>query len=309
VGVNVVNVLIITDIDIAGQFYYLYRGLNTFTPFKARYICLQRTYLDYPTDIVPAEGMEQQISDVIDTSEFFIFGRSLYDFPFHPFGDRLVRNNHLVWVLGSEARLFAPKFLFEWLRRDMMIVSNIDYTCSSNIGFSAQHIPIMVNLEDIPEKQAPPDGVTRICHTPTSRAIKQTEVFLKAVEGLKGKYQVETVLVEGKPWRECLQLKRSAEIMYDQMAIGSYGFGAVESWAMKQAVVGRLSNWVRSIQPDAPMIDATPETLEERLESLLKREDFLREVQVNGRKYVEEAHDWRKVIRRWEFLIKWVLER
>jgi len=304
-----VNVLIITDIDVACQFYYLYRGLNAFTPFKARYISLQKTYLNYPTDITPAKGMEQEISDLIDACDFFIFGRGFYEFRFHPFNNRLNRNNHLVWVLGSEARLFASRFLYAWLRRDTMIVSNIDYSCSSNIGFSVQHLPIMINPEEIPEKQPPQDGKIRIAHTPTNRQLKQTDIFLKAVESLEKKYPVEAVLVEGKPWRECLQLKRTAEIVYDQMARGSYGMSAVESMVMKQAVVGRLNNWVRSIHPDCPVIDATPETLKARLESLLKREDLLRETQAKGRRFAEKVHDWKRVIRRWEFLIKWVLER
>jgi hypothetical protein len=303
------NVVVMTDIDIAGQLSYLWRGLNRFTPFKTRYICLQKTYLDYPTDIVPMQGMEQEISDAIDTAEFFIFGRTIYDLPFHPFGDRLNRNNHLVVCYGSETRLMPEKYLYKYLRDDLMIVTSIDYTSSSRVGFSAQHMPIMYNPEDIPEKKPPNDGKIRISHTPTNRQIKQTDLFLKAAEELKKEYPIETVLIEGKPWKECLQLKRQAEINYEQMAIGSYGMAAVESWAMEQAVIGRLNNWVRSIHPDAPIIDATPETLKARLESLLKREDFLREAQVKGKKFAKEVHDWRKVIRQWEHLIKFTMER
>jgi len=218
------TILILTDIDVASQLSLLWRGLNAFTPFKARYVCLKQTYLDYQTDILASPDRQQEISEAVASADFFIFGRTLFDFPFAPIAPKLNRNNHLVVVYGTEARQHPEHYCYMWLRKDLMIVGNYDYTCAAGLGFSAQHIPPMYNPDEIPPKQAPPDGVIRIAHTPTSRQVKGTEFFLKAVEELKKEgLPVEPILVEGKPWKECLQLKRQAEIMYDQMSLGCYG--------------------------------------------------------------------------------------
>jgi len=304
------TVVILTDIDVAGQLSLLWRGLNAFTPFKARYICLKQTYLDYQTDIVPQKGMEAEIAEIITQADFFIFGRALIDFPFYSIASRLNRNNHLVIVYGSEARTQPEHYCYMWLRKDLMTVSNYDYSCAANLGFSAQHIPPMYNPDEIPPKQAPNDGIVRIAHTPTNRAVKQTDVFLKACEELRSEgLPVQPLLIEGKPWKECLQIKRQAEIMYDQMAIGCYGFGAIESWAMEQAVLGRLNHWVRSFWPQAPVLDVTPETLKATIKQLVEDPNLLKLAQKDGKAHARKHHEWRKVIPRWEHLIRWVHER
>lgn len=304
------TILILTDIDVAGQLSLLWRGLNAFTPFKARYVCLKQTYLDYPTEILASPDKQQEIAEAVASADFFIFGRTLFDFPFALIAPRLNRNNHLVIVYGSEARQQPEQYCYMWLRKDLMVVSNYDYTCAAGLGFSAQHIPPMYSPEEIPPKQPPPDGVTRIVHTPTNRQIKQTDVFLKAVEELKAEgLAVEPLLIEGKPWKECLQVKRQAEIMYDQMALGCYGFGAIESWAMEQAVLGRLNHWVRSFWPQAPVIDVTPETLKATIKQLVEDPNLLKLAQKDGKAHARKYHDWRRVIPRWEHLLRHVQER
>ena len=80
------------------------------------------------------------------------------------------------------------------------------------------------------------DAKIRIAHAPTAREMKQTDFFLEAAERLGKEVEVEVVLIEGKSWEECLQLKASCDILYDQVAFG-YGGNAIEAWGMGMPVI------------------------------------------------------------------------
>jgi hypothetical protein len=203
-------------------------------------------------------------------------------------------------------------FLWQWLRNDTFIVTSHDYTQACNVGFSAQHLPISVDFTEIPQPNIPDDGVIRIVHTPTAPIRKNTDDFLQAVKKLSEKHKqlkIEPVLIEGKPWQECLQLKAQCNIMYDQMQIGSYGMGVIESWALRQPVVGRASPWLRSWYPNLPIVDAVPETLMEHLEGLVLHGDVRQEIGEKGMLFCQEHHDLTINIRKLGFLINHVQER
>jgi glycosyltransferase involved in cell wall biosynthesis len=79
-------------------------------------------------------------------------------------------------------------------------------------------------------------GKLRIGHAPTNRSLKSTDVFLRACERLSHDIELEVVLIEGKPWAECLPIKGTCDIFFDQTAFG-YGGNAIECWAMGIPVV------------------------------------------------------------------------
>lgn len=211
---------------IAHQPSLLWRAFNEYTKHQCRLITLKESYLGYPTDIVYDRAEPFEIIEVLSNSDFFIFVSQIAMFPFYPMQGKLNRNNHLIMTYGSEVRLNSANFLLSWLRSDTMIVTSHDYSQSSPVGFSCQHIPISCDFNEIPERMPPGDDVIRVCHTPTSPTIKGTEQFLKVMEKIKEAHKdlkIETVLIEGKPWSECLRLKSQCDICYDQMSIGSYG--------------------------------------------------------------------------------------
>lgn len=80
------------------------------------------------------------------------------------------------------------------------------------------------------------DGVLRIAHAPTSRAVKSTEAFLAATSRLASELPLEVIVVEGQPWAECLRRKARADVYFDQVILG-YGANAVEAWGMGIPVV------------------------------------------------------------------------
>lgn len=80
------------------------------------------------------------------------------------------------------------------------------------------------------------DGVLRIAHAPTDREVKSTESFLRAVERLGRQLPVELVLIENATWQDCLRLKGTADVYFDQVTLG-YGNNAIEAWGTGLPVV------------------------------------------------------------------------
>jgi glycosyltransferase involved in cell wall biosynthesis len=80
------------------------------------------------------------------------------------------------------------------------------------------------------------DRPIRIGHAPTNREIKSTDAFLRACEKLAETHPVEVVLIENRTWAECLALKGTVDVYFDQVLLG-YGNNAIEAWAMGIPVV------------------------------------------------------------------------
>lgn len=99
----------------------------------------------------------------------------------------------------------------------------------------AEWLPIPLDPEDpMYAPGNPPSSPIRVCHAPTTRGIKKTEAFLEAVARLRKTHDVEPVLIEGRPYAECLALKRQCHINFDNIGYGSYALGSAESMLMEQ---------------------------------------------------------------------------
>jgi glycosyltransferase involved in cell wall biosynthesis len=106
-------------------------------------------------------------------------------------------------------------------------------------------LPYLDNSEWLPipvptanELYRPPskrdDSIIKIVHTPSEREVKKTCVFIKAVDALKQKYDIELMLIENLPYKECLKLKREAHISFDNIEFGSYAGCSIEAFCHEQ---------------------------------------------------------------------------
>ena len=92
----------------------------------------------------------------------------------------------------------------------------------------------------------------RISHSPTNRLIKGTQLFLLVCKKLFP--ELEVVLIEGKKHDECLRIRKTCHINYDQYSLGAYGVSSLESLAIGQLnIVGLhyVCNYIR----DHPFIE------------------------------------------------------
>jgi glycosyltransferase involved in cell wall biosynthesis len=149
----------------------------------------------------------------------------------------------------------------------------------------------------VPKASPPADGRVRICHAPRIRAVKGTEAIVEAVSNLSRRLPVEMVLIENMPHSRALQLKSSCHIAVDQIASGEMGYGvnSLESLAMGICTVTNLSGEYQDFIPSHPFALATPESLEQVLEELVKNRELRQGYAQAGPGWISRTHNWRTV--------------
>ncbi len=154
-------------------------------------------------------------------------------------------------------------------------------------------IPSMIDLEQYkPTIEQVKNSRPVIAHAPTSPYIKGTKHILKAIETLKEHYEFDFILVQGKSHKEAMEIYQKADLIIDQLHIGSYGLFAVEAMALGKPVICWISDFMKEkYSKELPIIIANPDTIKECIEYSLKNIDMLSEIGKKGRKYVEIHHD------------------
>lgn len=159
-------------------------------------------------------------------------------------------------------------------------------------------VPLRLNVDafDMAVPQKSSDRI-RVVHAPSKRAVKGTEFVLNAFERLRGKYDnVDFVLVEGKSQEEAIQIYKTADIIVDQLFVGTYGVFALECMALGKPVITCIRDEMRDLLPkDLPIVSANKDTIERALERLIQNEDERIRCGQQGRAYVEKYHDYRKI--------------
>lgn len=160
--------------------------------------------------------------------------------------------------------------------------------------------PIGVDIDHLATYRKPHTGPLRIGHAPTNRALKSTEALIAAVEKVQTYADVELVLIERQPWAECLRLKGTCDVYFDQTAYG-YGTNTIECWAMGiPAIVGAqdatLEEYHRRFGV-LPFVLADPGTIVEAIDKLL--DPTTRALYSDlGRRHVRLFHSQRALVDR-----------
>jgi hypothetical protein len=170
---------------------------------------------------------------------------------------------------GSHYRALHESLVAEAARRRALaIVSTLDLQLIH--PDDTEWLPTPYDLEWLAGfRQPTDDGVLRVAHAPTDRRIKSTQAFLAAVERLRGDgVNVEVVMIEKCSWAECLRLKGTADVYFDQVILG-YGNNAVEAWGMGIPVIAggaddTLAEMVRRFG-SLPFIEANEGTIYDAL--------------------------------------------
>lgn len=136
----------------------------------------------------------------------------------------------------------------------------------------------------------------RIVHAPTSRKIKGSDYIIKAVESLKNKYNLEFILVENMTNDEAKKIYRSADIIIDQIRIGTYGVFALESMMMGKPTITYIADSYRDGYPDElPIISANIDNIKEVLEDRIINIEETRLIGKKGIEYINKYHDANKI--------------
>jgi glycosyltransferase involved in cell wall biosynthesis len=129
--------------------------------------------------------------------------------------------------------------------------------------------------------------------------MKGSELIDPVMESLAERGLITYRRVEGVDPADMPQVYRDADIVVDQFRVGSYGVAACEAMAAGRVVVGHIAQSVRDrVVADTglelPIIEATPDTIEQVVLDLISHPERGREVAARGPAFVEQVHDGRR---------------
>lgn len=132
-----------------------------------------------------------------------------------------------------------------------------------------------------------------VVHAPSNRGSKGSNWIIEAANKLKDR--IDFVLVENKSQDEAIEIYKKADIIIDQISVGAYGVFAIECMALGKPVLSYISDEVRKSLPNTcPIQSIEPDTIYDVLNKLSCNPDLRRNIGMQGRKYVEEYHDYTK---------------
>ena len=146
------------------------------------------------------------------------------------------------------------------------------------------------------------NGKILIVHAPSHRGKKGTEYVIEAVDELiKEGYKIEFKLLENLPNSEVREWVNISDIVVDQLLIGWYGSFAKESMALAKPTLCYINEDLKrdvEYTKNLPLMNTNPDNLYDNLKLLIENPYLRKELGENGRKYVEEVHDSRKIAKR-----------
>lgn len=156
-------------------------------------------------------------------------------------------------------------------------------------------------------------GTVKIVHTPNHRGVKGTEFIIKAVDELKNEgLRIELILLEkvtNKRVREVFE--KEADILIEQIIGGAYAMSAIEGMATSLAVITNLEfeDYTRvfrrySYLNECPILSATPESIKDRIKTLVLNPELRNKLAKASRLYVEKYHSQRTAVYMFENIYK-----
>ncbi len=173
-------------------------------------------------------------------------------------------------------------------------------TCAVALGDMLAYVPKVRNMHywpiDLAQMPAAlplrPADALRIAHAPNHTHFKGSHYLEAVIEKLQGEgHAIDYVKVQGVPNHEVIRLFGEADLVADQFIGGAYGYTALEAMAQGKPVLTyvRSSDLVETVT-ECPLINVTPNTLEEVLRWCLANRDKLPVIGAQGAAYVARWH-------------------
>ena len=239
-------------------------------------------YLANIETVVLAYGGDVQ--DLLRTSNLVFRDAVSNDYPKHKYRTQTIRKKIDLWTLrGSHviAGCDWVEYLYHW---DSLLISHFCIDSKKVQGALNEKTPKRPFL---------------ILHAPNHRTIKGTKYIEKAVSNLKSKgLDLELKIIEKMSNEEVIKLIQRADLVIDQLVIGWYAMFAIEAMSLGKPVICNLrSDFLEFYSTvglldsqDCPIINASPNNVEEVIQSLYNSRDSLNEIGEAGIKFVEKFH-------------------
>jgi hypothetical protein len=266
----------------------------------------QHIYQQMPADIIWTHHNTNQIRELAEEADILHLNNSTV-------AARRLRLARKPTVLHHHGSLFRndPKHQMQEARNfgAVQLVSTVDLMW---IAPEILHwAPTAYDIDWLQEfgkaHRREPDSKVRIVQAPTdgkngpykSTAALEASVQRAVAEGA----DIELLVIRDKPWAECLAIKATADIYFDQVKLG-YGCNAVEAWGMGIPVIAGADDWtIRKMgevygSKDLPFYRATEDTIYEAITTLAESKTLRDRYGKRGLAHVRKFHDERPAITR-----------
>jgi len=181
-------------------------------------------------------------------------------------------------------------------------LSDLNLTCefdhlSLHPGLRYLFLPFEVGTYEIGHAE---NKRIRVCHSPTNRFFKGSNVIIQICRDLERQRKIEFVLIEGKPHSEVIRIKQTCDMAIDQIAnLGGLGYGvnSLETLSMGIPTCTNLTPEYEAFIPDHPFILIDANNLERQIEFLVGHPEYRKDKGREGRAWVERVHGAQHVVR------------
>ena len=203
------------------------------------------------------------------------------DHPRHDWKKVIMLFWHNIWV----NKFIAPRDMYKNTRfivPDRKIIKDV-WIHNLSIG------PLKKEILEAPMQT---NEVPILVHAPTNKGVKGTAYIEAAIENLKNKgIKLEYRRIEKVPNKKAQEIYKKADIIIDQLMIGTYGSLAVEAMYYGKPVICNVCDDVRNMLDNCPVYNANVENIEEKIFELVTNKDLRVELGLKGREYVSKYHN------------------
>ena len=131
-----------------------------------------------------------------------------------------------------------------------------------------------------------------VVHAATAPEVKGTAAITAAVETVAARVPLEYRLLVREPHADVENALRHADVVIDQLNSATSGVFALEALRLGVPVIGELDRGaLPPYQRELPIVSATPSSLADELERLLRDPARRADLGERGRRYVERVYD------------------
>jgi hypothetical protein len=323
------NIVIISDFNIAGQCTFLMRAINKYTNHNARCIIAYDDHFQYDRDIILtkfdpdapqpmkwSEGNVEEANEVIAKADFFHFGRGVFNWSGANFNKILNKRNCVVKYYGSELREDFQGITDFHRRTGFAAITGTDWTITGRLGFPSfyhlgSYFTAFGDLEpsEIPQCESPVNSPTlKICAGSAGNPIKGYDYLVETIRNLKeNEYRIELDIISGLDNKAALERKRQSHVCFTSLH-GGWGISGIEAMFMGMPVLACIDPFVESLYPDHPTIRISKEFLMERLMALtLMNKGVLQGIGQQSREFTLKHFKHRDIVTRYMSVIDLIM--
>jgi glycosyltransferase involved in cell wall biosynthesis len=131
-----------------------------------------------------------------------------------------------------------------------------------------------------------------VLHAPSNRLIKGTPLILDAVRRLHDRgVAFDFQLIENVGHDQCVEAIKGADIVIDQIHLGTHGVLSMEAMAMGKTVLCYMIPQLAPADCQEWMVNVNPNTLAIKLEEVIGDFDLRRRLGAAARQHVQRVHD------------------